>query len=206
MAKMPHLVEMDKRYAKKGLKLIGAHVQSATEEQILEVLKDKKVEFSVTDGANGPVQVSGIPHMVVFDVDGKLVYSGYPSDDADDIIKKELRRVTAAGDGAAGDGKSGIFGSTSAKSEDVLVAERNWTNTDGNTMTATLLAVDGANAKFRRADGKEFTYSVAKLSEADQELIREAQEKATSGDSEAEGLDDEPAEEEAADDPIGFGT
>jgi hypothetical protein len=47
-----------------------------------------------------------------------------------------------------------------------------WTNRDGKVINATLLRVDGANAVLRM-NGKEFSYPVGNLSEADQAKIRE---------------------------------
>ncbi len=51
----------------------------------------------------------------------------------------------------------------------------NWTNLDGKVITATLLRVDGSNAVLRK-EGKEFSYPIGKLSDADQVKIREFEE------------------------------
>lgn len=58
-----------------------------------------------------------------------------------------------------------------------------WTNRDGKAITATLLRVEGSNAVLRM-NGKEFSYPISNLSDADQAKIRgfgEASKKASGG-------------------------
>lgn len=179
---MPHLVEMDKKLSKKGLRLIGAHCQNATDDEIVEFCEGKKVEFPIVTGANSPVQFSGIPRMFVFDVEGTLVYSGHPNG-AEDVIKKELRRVTESGESGGGD-------STFAKPVD-LVTERQWTNTKGQKLTATLMKLEGSKGLFRKPNGTTFTYDITQLSDDDQTLIKEATAKPADEEAEAEDAEDE---------------
>ena len=58
-----------------------------------------------------------------------------------------------------------------------FAASREWTNSDGKKMTATLKQVKEGKGQFVSAKGKVFVYDLEKLSDADQEFIKEAQEK-----------------------------
>ena len=160
---MPHLVQMDRRYSNKGLVLIGAESQQSGTEAIEEIVKDKRIKFAITKGASGPVDVEGLPHMVVFDTTGKLVFSGHDSGDAEKAIKKALRGATVeeGGDSDAFD----IF------KRNELIAERTWTNEDGKSLTASLIKLEGDTGTFRRPNGSTFSYDITKLSEADQKVI-----------------------------------
>lgn len=176
---MPHLVQMDKRNRKKGLHVIGAEVQGSSPEDIAKVVKDQDMEFTVTKGINGPIQVGGIPHMVVFDTSGKLVFRGHPMDDeAEKSIKRALRDVKESGIGTASAGSS-VFAKPT-----VLIEERTWTNAEGKSIRAAITKVDGDKIVFRMGNGRDVPYPIANLSEADQALLEEllAEKKAESGD------------------------
>lgn len=167
---MPHLVQMDRRYGKKGLLLVGAESQGSSTEDITKVVDEHKIKFSITKGANGPLQVSGIPHMVVFDTSGKLVFDGHPADaDAEKAIRKALKDVAGAEDATA----TGGSGLDLFKRKE-LVAERSWTNADGKALVASLTSLSGNTGTFRRPDGRTFEYDITKLSEDDQKVIAEA--------------------------------
>jgi hypothetical protein len=91
---MPHLVQMDKRYGKKGLKVIGDECQGSSAEDIEEVAKENRVAFSITKGSTRPPGMRGIPHAVVFDPSGAMVFSGHPTDDEfERSVKKALKDV-----------------------------------------------------------------------------------------------------------------
>ena len=53
----------------------------------------------------------------------------------------------------------------------VLFEQRQWTNTEGKTLTATLLALDKESGQFKRDDGSRFVYPLKKLTPEDQQLI-----------------------------------
>ena len=162
---------MDRRYGKKGLVLIGAESQNSTTEDIQEIVKEHKIKFPITRGANGPVEVSGIPHMVVFDTAGKLVYSGYSgSDDAEKAIKKALKGATPT----KGEEESSALDVFARKE---LIAERKWTDSKGRELTASLQSLNGNTGTFRRPDGRTFSYDITKLSEENQKDIAEAAKK-----------------------------
>ena len=162
---MPHLVQMDKRYGKKGLQIIGAHVQGGTNEKISAKVEDLKMKFPVTKGVTGPRLSNGIPHLLIFDVKGKLVFSGHPMQDADKVIKKELRKATADEEGT-----NKGFGLLPRKKD--LSEERDWTNAEGKTIQAALVEVNGDKAKLRLKNGKVVDYPIEKLSEDDQTFIK----------------------------------
>ena len=177
---MPHLVQMDKRYGKKGLQIIGVERQNSSTEDIARIVKKMKMKFPVASGGSGPVQTRGIPHMFVFSAKGKLVYSGYPNDDAEKVIKKELRKVD-------GGDTTKRFGLPERKKS--LTEMREWTNADGKTVKAELVAIDSeaGTVTLKLANGRTVTgYDSSKLSEDDQKLIKEL----AGGDEEESGTDD----------------
>jgi len=181
MAAMPHLVQMDKKYSKKGLQIIGAHVQQATDEELKDIIKRYKIEFPVATQVGRPVEFSGIPHMIVFGADGKLVFTGHPSSpDSEKAIKAALKKVAEPGSTTAESGSSLLAPKTAP-----LVELRSWTNAEGKTMKAKLLSVEDGTGKFAFADGRKFDYAIDKLSADDQKLIAEKTPD-TSEDAEAE--------------------
>ena len=69
---MPHLVKMDQDYGKKGLQIVGIHMQQATESVLQKVIKNKSISFPVATGYKGPVSVAFIPHVLVFDIESEV--------------------------------------------------------------------------------------------------------------------------------------
>jgi len=55
-----------------------------------------------------------------------------------------------------------------------LFKERQWTNTQGKTLTAALLSINKDSGQFRRNDGSRFTYPLEKLTAKDRKLIETA--------------------------------
>lgn len=167
---MPHLVQMDKRYGKKGLQLIGAHVQNASNEDVAAKVEDLKMKFPVTKGISGPgVGGNGIPRILIFSTTGKLVFAGHPMADADKVIKDELRKV----EGEATTAKR-EFGLPEPPKD--LSDMRAWTNAEGKTIQAILVSIQGENAKLRLPNGKVVDYPIANLSDDDQTFIESKKE------------------------------
>ncbi|MDB2347811.1 TlpA family protein disulfide reductase [Verrucomicrobiales bacterium] len=163
---MPHLVQMSKRYGKKGLQVIGVHRQGGSDEKVIEKAKDLKMEFPVAKTGSGPVQARGIPHLFVFGATGKLVFSGHPMDkEAEKSIKRELKGVTAELDTGAKKG----FGL--APRVNNLSEQRSWTNADGKAINAALVSIEGDSVKLEMPNGRKVSYPINKLSEQDQEFI-----------------------------------
>jgi hypothetical protein len=162
---MPHLVQMDKKYSKKGMVLVGAEVQGSSPDAIAKIATNHKLQFTITKGISGPSLSNGIPHMAVFDVKGDLVYHGHPSNPATEkAIKDALKDATPPGTEAAGNDPF-------AKPK-YLVDERTWTNTDGKTLKAAMVSLKGNTGQFRFSNGRTFNFDITKLSEEDQTLIK----------------------------------
>tara|TARA_B100000085_G_C18296877_1_gene412624 strand:+ start:64 stop:606 length:543 start_codon:yes stop_codon:yes gene_type:complete len=176
---MPHLVQMDKKYSKKGMVLIGAEVQGSAEDKINEIIDEHKVQFTVTKGIIGPNLSNSIPHMAVFAANGDLVFNGHPNN-AEKVIKTALKDVK--------EDPSTTESSLFAKPK-YLINERIWTNTEGKTLKAALISMEGQVGKFRFSNGRTFNYDITKLSADDQTLIKEKSGK-ESEDEGTEELDD----------------
>ncbi|MCP5538428.1 MAG: TlpA family protein disulfide reductase [Akkermansiaceae bacterium] len=167
LALMPHVAKLHKRYADDGLVLVAAESQGSPVAAIKKVVKKHRLACTVTKFIQGPKLSKGIPYMAVFDVEGKMVYAGYPGSAADRVIAKELKRATPgaapAADAPATDAAAGP-----------LVKHRTWTNSDGRAMSAELISLSGNMGTFRKIGGAPFTYDITQLSEEDQKLIRAA--------------------------------
>ena len=161
---MPHLVEMDKKYSNKGLKIIAAEVQGSSKQAIGKIIEENNAGFTVTKGAQGPVSIAGIPHAVAFGADGKLIFKGHPaSDEFKDVVKKALRNVEVVEE------NPGVLAALGD-----VIEQRTWTNSEGVKMTAAVTKIDGDKVIFRlQKNGKTVPYPISKLSEEDQKLIKE---------------------------------
>lgn len=176
---MPQLAAMDKRYKSKGLRLIGVHSQGGTDEEILVPVKKNKAKYSIARSGQSPVPFNGIPHMFVFNPKGELVYDGRTGADAEKVIKRELRGVTASGDDDDDDDdEDSPFGPKEPAATGPLVPERAWTSADGRTMKASLISLKDQTGSFKRSDGRTFELALDKLSPADQAVVAEAVKKA----------------------------
>jgi hypothetical protein len=80
VAEMPQLVKLQEELKDAGFALIAVHSQSVPKEQVLKLLKQNKVNYTVVAGGEVPGNpVSGIPAGFVFDSSGKLVGKGKPT-------------------------------------------------------------------------------------------------------------------------------
>ena len=61
-----------------------------------------------------------------------------------------------------------------ATAPDAPLNFQTFTNQDGNTIRAAVLAVDGGTARFRREDGVEFDYPLAQLAAESQQRVRDS--------------------------------
>jgi thiol-disulfide isomerase/thioredoxin len=87
IASLPDLARLAKSNEKKGLVVIGMEMQNSKKEDILKVLKSARVNYPVTKS-------NSIPHALVFDSTGKLVWHGNPHDeDFEREVKKALRAI-----------------------------------------------------------------------------------------------------------------
>ncbi|GAA5495115.1 thiol-disulfide oxidoreductase ResA [Rubritalea halochordaticola] len=162
IAMIPHLAELDKKYRDKGLVIIGVERQGSSEDAIKQLLKENKAEYTVTSGGSGPIATRSIPHAFVFDVNGKLIFNGHPgAGNFDATIKSALKEVTeeASAENSSNSGP--------------LFASRTWTNSEGKTLKAAALSLEGDKVKFRMPNSSIVLYELSKLSEEDQKLIKE---------------------------------
>ena len=169
MAHMPHLVQMDEKLRSKGLAIVGAEVQGTPESAIKDFAKQHKVEFPFVQGTTRPSSLRGIPHMVVFNPAGELVFAGHPSDPrAEAAIEDGLKEVSDATLASIAGGEGDPL------KPKQLIPEREWTNTEGQKMTAAVVELKGEVVTFKIQDGRHIPYDLSKLSSADQETIRSA--------------------------------
>ena len=160
---MPHLVQMDKKYREKGLRILAPEVQGSSKEQIEAFVEKHKIDFPIMADTERPAGMRGIPHALVFDANGDKAFQGHPGDpEFEKTIKAALKDVKVAAEDDI------------VAKDEPLIPERKWTNTEGKTVTAAILSVDGATVKMKLPNGKETNYPIEKLSETDQEIIKDA--------------------------------
>ena len=157
---------MDKKFGKKGLRILAPEVQNSAVGDIEALVKEHKIEYPIMKGSTRAPNMRGIPHSVVFNAKGDLVFEGHPmSDEFEDSIKDALKEVEAGG----GDDDDNDF---FAKFKP-LIEERTWTNSEGKPLVASVVAIKEDEVVFKLKNGKEVPYPIAKLSDEDQELIKE---------------------------------
>lgn len=164
---LSQLVEVDKKYRSKGLRVIAAEMRESPRERIGKVVKDYGVDFTVTKGMSGPVSVGGFPHALVFDTEGKIVFKGRPaSEEFEKAIDSAVKDVKI----------SPVVSNTLKVSEELgagdLIAKRTWTNMEGKPLEASVTEITGDKVIFKLESGKTVPYAIEKLSEADQKLIK----------------------------------
>jgi thiol-disulfide isomerase/thioredoxin len=162
IALLPHLAKMDKRYRDDGLLIIGAESQNSPEDKIEALVKKNDIEYTITSGASGPIDFSGIPHAFVFDVEGQLIFHGNPQeDDFERSIKKALKDVAETEEE-----------STTASQN--LFETQSWTNADGNELKAAVREATETEVTFVMFAGKIVKYPLEKLSEESRKEITDA--------------------------------
>jgi thiol-disulfide isomerase/thioredoxin len=163
IASLPHLAELEKTNRDKGLVIIGAESQGSSKDEIKPLIEKAKVEYTITDGADGPIEFSAIPRCFVFDSAGLLVYDGSPSGAAfESAVEDALKQVGAAP------------ATPSTTPAGPLIASRAWTNSDGQSITAAVKSADATTVTFIMANGKVVAYPLTKLSEESRKVIAEA--------------------------------
>lgn len=171
---------MDKRYKRRGLVIIAEESQGSSDEAIQEVAKDKRMKFAVTKGSSRVGAGGGLPRAVVFNPAGKLVYNGSPlEDDFEKEVKKALRDVGKVSTPSEEEEESTTTETETKTESKYLLPSRAWTNTQGKKITATAVALDGDEVTFLLPNGKLVDYPLAKLTDADQKLLKEAAGRAT---------------------------
>ena len=160
LALLPHLADMDKRNRDKGLLIIGAESQNSSKADIEALVNKNKIEYTITEGANGPIDFDGIPRAFVFDVEGKLIFNGNPqAEDFERSIKKALKDVGAT---------------ESAVTSGNLFETRSWTNSEGKEISAAVREATETEVTFVMFAGKIVKYPLDKLSEESRKEITDA--------------------------------
>lgn len=178
VALLPHLADLDRRHRDKGLVIIGAESQGHGKDAIKPLLDKAKVEYTITSGANGPIEFSAIPRAFVFDADGRLIFSGNPGDSKFDRAVKDALRTVKAGQAA-----SSAAASSGPK---MLVASQAWKNSDGREIRAAVKSADENEVVFVLPNGRETRYALDKLSVASREAIVAARDAAAEEDESGE--------------------
>lgn len=156
---------MDKKFGKKGLRILAPEVQGSAVGDIEALVKEHKITYPIMKGSTRAPNMRGIPHSVVFNAKGDLVFEGHPmSDEFEDSIKDALKEVDMADEGDEDD----FF----AKFKP-LIEERKWTNSEGKPLVASVIAIKEDEVVFKLKNGREVPYPITKLSEEDQKLIEE---------------------------------
>jgi thiol-disulfide isomerase/thioredoxin len=175
IASLPHLAEMDRKHRDKGLVIIGAECQMSSKDEMKPLLEKAKVEYTIVESAEGPIEVTGIPRVFVFGADGNLVFDGRPSGaEFDKAVEDALE---AAGGSDAGE---------EAKPAANLIDQREWTNAGGGKIKAAVKSADDTKVTFLMANGKTVDYPLEKLSEESREAIAEALKASKDGEGEEE--------------------
>jgi hypothetical protein len=90
---MPHLVKVQETYKEQGLIVIAPHSQGVSREKVLELCREKGVNYTVTDNARFPWDTGrGIPKCYVFDHNGEIIYDGR-GDGIEPIIEEALAKA-----------------------------------------------------------------------------------------------------------------
>lgn len=85
---IPHLNELQKQWAKKGVVIIG--LTDEHKAKIKQFMKSQPMNYVVGTGSNdsGQYGVRGIPHAFVVDPEGTVVWRGHPMSGLDAAIEK----------------------------------------------------------------------------------------------------------------------
>ena len=93
VASIPHVNEIHKKYESKGLVVIGLTQES--NQEIKSFVKSKKMEYHVGTDKGGKLNkelgVQGIPHAVLVDKTGTIVWEGHPASMKDADIENALK-------------------------------------------------------------------------------------------------------------------
>jgi len=163
IASLPHLAEMDREHRAEGLVIIGAESQMSTKDQMKPLLEKAKVNYTIVEGAEGPIEVSAIPRVFVFGTDGELVFDGSPSGEA---FGKAVKDALATAEKSGGEDKGAVAGN--------LIEQREWTNSTGGSIRAAVKTANDKTVTFVMANGKSVEYALEKLSEDSRKAIAEA--------------------------------
>ena len=95
VASIPHLSKLHEEYGGKGLVIIG-HTDGSSKD-LDGFIKKKKIGYIISQGDSlgDAYGVTGIPHVVLVDVTGKIAWRGHPAELKEDVIVDLLKAVKA---------------------------------------------------------------------------------------------------------------
>ncbi|WP_395750550.1 TlpA family protein disulfide reductase [Prosthecobacter sp.] len=92
-ASIPHLNEVYKKFQPKGLEIIG--VTDEDRPTVSKFLKEVPINYHVAFDNGGkfskPFGIKGIPHAMILDKDGKVVWEGHPMSLKDSDVEAVLK-------------------------------------------------------------------------------------------------------------------
>jgi thiol-disulfide isomerase/thioredoxin len=95
IASIPHLAKLHKKYSKRGLVVIGTHAQGPKKFEALSVAIPnipKGANYCIMSRARVPkANFRGIPHVFVFNHQGRVIYEGSPDNKMDKAIVAALK-------------------------------------------------------------------------------------------------------------------
>jgi thiol-disulfide isomerase/thioredoxin len=93
VASIPHLSRLHEQYGSKGLVVIG-HTDGSSK-NVDGFIKKRKIGYIVSQGdtLGDAYDVTGIPHVVLVDVTGRIAWRGHPAELKDEVIVGLLTSV-----------------------------------------------------------------------------------------------------------------
>ena len=97
VAAIPHIEELHEKYKDKGLVVIG-HTDGSSR-NLEAFIAEKKITYTISIGANigDAYGVSGIPHVFLIDVDGKIAWHGHPSELQESTVAELVKHARPPG-------------------------------------------------------------------------------------------------------------
>jgi thiol-disulfide isomerase/thioredoxin len=93
---IPHMKDLHEKHADDGLTILSIHDANGARKKALErFAKDQKITYPIGLDTTGRVMsaygIRMLPHAVVIDREGKVIWDGYPGEDAfDKAVQKAL--------------------------------------------------------------------------------------------------------------------
>ena len=110
---LPQLQDIErisKRYKDKLL-VFGASSQDGTDGEIMEAVKKYRLTFTITKFVTSPIAIGTVPHALIFDNTGVLLFSGKQTDTtgttANPEFERALRKATQGAGGAVRPSRAG---------------------------------------------------------------------------------------------------
>ena len=167
-ALLPRMAELEKENRESGLVIIGVESKGAGKNDVKALLEASKVEYTVTNHAEGPVGVVESPHVFIFDAEGECIYDGKPVEPGfGEAVKAAIATVKTPGGGAK---RPSLLPERPRN----LFESRTWKNAEGREITAAVKSADEKSVTFLLPNGQQTVYPLEKLSPESREAITTA--------------------------------